>query len=845
MAKIHEQKETTAPISSVGADEGQPSTTNTNIIPQNPENSAEESKFSSEGQQGCLSLLPEEIKRDGLFCAWRRENRNGSLTKVPYNPCTGLRAKSNDPQSFTSFDQAMKFHGYDGLGIGIFGSICAIDLDDCITDSGCYTPEAADIIAIMRSYTEISPGGNGVHILFSANGFQYDTERYKIMNRDQHIEVYVAGATQKYVTVTGKAAADYDYGDRTDELKIVLEKYMLRNHTGHVVNVVNVVNAENAVNATDSEALTDEKLIQLAMNSGKGEVFRKLWNGDLAGHQSQSEADLALCSQLAFWTGKDAGRMDELFRESGLMRPKWDERHGKDTYGVLTIQKAIAGCSSVYQPKKAQNEPEQSFQPLKPLNEQFSTLPAFPVDCLPSIMRDYAMAVSANTQTSVDMAAVIGIGVLSACLQRKYVVEAMPGYIEPLNLYVLPIAAPGERKSSVMAKMTRALYDYEYDYNQEHEAEVRRNKHERESLERQIAGLQEKLKHTTSSREELELQHLQDTLADLPEAKPARFIADDCSSEALTKLLADNDGVISVISTEGGIFDIMSGRYNKQVNIDVWLKGHCGDPIRVDRLGRDAEYVPNPSLTAILSVQPSVLEEIMTNTVMNGRGLIARFLYAYPPSKVGSRVFCAPMIPVSVENEYRMMVYRLMNVPKLETPIHLTLTDAAVRIMNEYFSQHERFLTGDGQPISEWASKYIGTVLRIAGLLHAAETDMTDTAISADTIQRAIRIGTYFLAHASYAYSLLGCDVNMKKARFVLNKILKERITAVKRWELFSKCRCKYFKDKDDILPTLELLEANGYIRIDENIGKPGAGRKPDAVVVVNPLIHEKQNGSA
>ena len=77
-----------------------------------------------------------------------------------------------------------------------------------------------------------------------------------------------------------------------------------------------------------------------------------------------------------------------------------------------------------------------------------------------------------------------------------------------------------------------------------------------------------------------------------------------------------------MISTEGGIFDIMAGRYSNKSNIDVWLKGHCGDAIYVDRMTREAECIMHPALSAILSIQPSVLDEIMSNTTMTGRGLI-------------------------------------------------------------------------------------------------------------------------------------------------------------------------------------------------------------------------------
>ena len=76
--------------------------------------------------------LPDDLKDHGRFCAWRYEDRNGRQTKVPYHPLTGEAARSNDPGSFVSFSEAVQANGYDGIGIGIFNGLCAVDLDDCI-----------------------------------------------------------------------------------------------------------------------------------------------------------------------------------------------------------------------------------------------------------------------------------------------------------------------------------------------------------------------------------------------------------------------------------------------------------------------------------------------------------------------------------------------------------------------------------------------------------------------------------------------------------------------------------------------------------------------------------------
>ena len=100
------------------------------------------------------NVLPDDLKDHGRFCAWRYENRNGRRTKVPYHPLSGEAARSNNPDSFVSFSEAVHANGYDGIGIGIFNGLCVVDLDDCITDSGYIKQPAADIIHLMHSYTE-------------------------------------------------------------------------------------------------------------------------------------------------------------------------------------------------------------------------------------------------------------------------------------------------------------------------------------------------------------------------------------------------------------------------------------------------------------------------------------------------------------------------------------------------------------------------------------------------------------------------------------------------------------------------------------------------------------------
>lgn len=277
--------------------------------------------------------LPQELKERGFFCLWRYEERDGRMTKVPYQE-NGLRADSTNRVTFTDYDIATShISDYDGIGIGVFDDICAIDIDHCV-ENGKLSDMAEDIITRMDSYTEYSPSGTGVRILFKASLSTYDKERYYINNRNIGLEIYVAGYTSRFVTVTGNAISDTGIEDRTDALAEVLEKYMLR-----------PVKTKPSVVAPGSY-LSDDSVLEKISASKQAEKFNALWNGSIPDGKSHSETDAALCAMLAFWCGGDTDQMDRLFRQSALMRDKWL----RDDYRESTLRKAVAMCTDFYRP---------------------------------------------------------------------------------------------------------------------------------------------------------------------------------------------------------------------------------------------------------------------------------------------------------------------------------------------------------------------------------------------------------------------------------------------------------------------------------------------------------------
>lgn len=278
--------------------------------------------------------LPNELKENALFCLWKHELRSGKKTKVPYQ-VNGRYADKRNQACYTNFETALKLaQSYDGIGMGIFKPFVAIDIDDCVTD-GKLSDMATDIVETMNSYTEYSPSGKGLRIIAKVDDLGYDKSLYYINNRKIHLEVYVPGFTTAFVTLTGNTVREVEIANRNNEVMAVLNKYMRKS-----------IVIKNMCKPIGSY-LSDESVVEKAMNSKQGEKFKALWNGEFK--TSQSEADQALCAILAFWCGGDTEQMDRLFRKSKLYRDKWE----RDDYRDRTFQNAIAITKEFYKPMQA------------------------------------------------------------------------------------------------------------------------------------------------------------------------------------------------------------------------------------------------------------------------------------------------------------------------------------------------------------------------------------------------------------------------------------------------------------------------------------------------------------
>lgn len=462
-------------------------------------------------------------------------------------------------------------------------------------------------------------------------------------------------------------------------------------------------------------------------------------------------------------------------------------------------------------------------------------LPTFPVDALPEVIRRYVLAVAESTQTTVDMAAVEALGVVSLCSQGKYFIRGNADWAEPLNTYTVVILPPAERKSSVLSMMIRPVEVFEKLENERRSPEIVKSQMELSKLEKEKRSLVERASKGKATEEDI--KNKAKKIAEYEPVKPLRLFVDDVTSEKLTSVLAENKGRAAVVSAEGGIFDIISGLYSRNVNIDVFLKGHSGDTIRVDRIGRASESIIHPALTMVLAVQPEVLNGLMSNNTFRGRGLTARFRYSMPKSTVGSRSFSTEPIPEGVRVRYQDLIEAILSSDNEQQPI--SLDDGAEEVLETLFNEVEGRLKGDLAEIPDWAGKFVGSVLRISGILHVMKypKDSMFDPVDRETMENAVTIGRYFLEHAKAAYSLMGADAVNKNAQYLLSAIKRERLTEFSRRDAMRLCR--RFKTAESLQLVLDRLCEYGYLAAKPLPPAHGAGRKPSEVYLTNPTVLE------
>jgi hypothetical protein len=444
------------------------------------------------------------------------------------------------------------------------------------------------------------------------------------------------------------------------------------------------------------------------------------------------------------------------------------------------------------------------------------------------VATEFTEAVAAETATPVDLAVIAALGTVSTVIAGAVVVEPYDGWREPVNLYLNCLAAPGEGKTPVMTKTTRVLDLIE----RERRDRLRPEIIEAESRKRMAA---DRLKRSETAvakapqekRDEAEQDALEAARDEASIAVPSlpRLYTRDATPEALVKLLAEQNGRLGFVTDEASEFFQLAARYSAtgKGNLGIYVDGFDGKRHVSDRVGREPLVIEHVTLTVCLLGQPIVLEDLGRDRQANGRGLLARFLWSLPGSKVGWRPIHRQSVPEQVLEAWEKLIIDLASQAEAAIePIVLRLSAQAKHLWDAWREELEPRLRrelGDLSTIVEWAAKLPGQTLRLAGNLHALRTGRLGGTIDAETMKAALELADYFADHALVVFAKMRADPRLDDASHVLDWLKARRPSVVTTRAV---TRSKSW-DAERARKAFELLADYGWVRPSQASG--GLGR--------------------
>ena len=452
------------------------------------------------------------------WVCWRSEERDGKKTKVPYSPSTGARARCDDPSTWDTLAGARKAareRDYDGIGFVFTDSdpFCGVDIDGCLDpETGEVQPWTMEVVEDLDSYTEISPSGAGLHVIVRA-------ELPEGRRRNGRVEMYDRG---RFFTITGRRLSG------TPHLIEERQKQIASLHARLFPPHVESAPSTNGATTSFSD-FSDEEILRRAMSARSGEKFTALWTGDRSGYDSDSEADLALCSMLAFWTGPAEDRIASLVAKSGLARDKWN----REDYRRRTISRAVEGAQ-FYEPAENGAGPSRNGHHSGPALSVWNSpssppvLPEaaeFPVDAMPAACRSLIAEATASLGCAPELVALPMLATLSSAIGTSRVVEVKGGWREWAALFVAVVASPGAMKTPAAKVAKRPAFERQRQLGRFYAEE--KDEWKREVREWEV--------------EKRDAQKAGEPAPEEPEAPVmSRCVASDTTVEALVSILEDN-----------------------------------------------------------------------------------------------------------------------------------------------------------------------------------------------------------------------------------------------------------------------------------------------------------------
>jgi putative DNA primase/helicase len=482
--------------------------------------------------------------------------------------------------------------------------------------------------------------------------------------------------------------------------------------------------------------------------------------------------------------------------------------------------------------------PDASSWPV-PVLPGMAKTPDIPACLLPGWLGEMADAVAKSSQTPAAMAVMACLSILATVLQGRFSVSPKgTSYTEPLCLWTITALPSGSRKSEVMRELMAPLLSWEKKEDARLRPERISVNSKRTRDKKRVDFLLNRSARAKSEEDRArdldEIKRLEEEMPD--EVFRPRLIADDITAERLQSLLFEQGGRVAIFSSEGGVFKVMGGMYTGgSTNLNVFLQGHAGEAVHVDRAGREV-HLDNAYLSFGMAIQPGILFEVIETKQFRDNGLIPRFLFAYPSSNLGSRDPDEDIdIPEDVRANYKQGIYGLLSerTQKPGKPFVLHMSPQARKLRSSLAWKIEKMLGEEEEgAFRSWLSKLPGAAMRIAALLEICEKGLSVTEVSEYSMNRAFALSELLIQHALAVLCPAGADES--DAGFILKWIITNNL-----WE-FSKQDCRkangtHFRKGGDqrLTKALNALVTRDVLRHHRG----GNGPRKSDIYTVNPRV--------
>ena len=474
------------------------------------------------------------------------------------------------------------------------------------------------------------------------------------------------------------------------------------------------------------------------------------------------------------------------------------------------------------------------WQPILMLHEREQ--PNFPIDALPKQLRDFAVEISQENQTPVDLAATAGLAVFSATLAKMVRVATRNGQSLPVNLFVANITQGSLGEERVIGEVRNPFEHVEM-------STVnlwRENITKRQCLRRQDKNRLRRLERLgmDSTRSRDEALELAVKIESNPIPALPRLIIDDTTPGRLEKHLLEQNGKLAAFYGEGAILDLFTGTQSKRrmANREIFRRGHRGESFLVEQRGGTRALVDEAAITCQMAVPQSSIEGLQHHRSRRGRGVLDCFLFSMPKKNVAKRKLKEreSISPRAIEDYTHLILSGQRN----KTAYTLNLSNEARHRFQLFEEEVEEHLMRHPEEaiFRNWLDRLPEQTLRIAAVLHSMalfqpdieQSPRMEETISLETVERAVKIARYFIPHAEAALGTMHChwDDATDGARYLLDWFMQDNVKSFTRREAHQRSRARFSAAWEIDAPLNELVR-RGYIRPipDDPTEKKTAGR--------------------